>query len=69
MNKHTIELEYEQIDAIVVSQLKEHLGYFLKPGGLPHYSFDEKEEAKQVKKMIKSFKRILKYYGEPLEDC
>jgi hypothetical protein len=71
--KTNIELEWEQVDAIVVAQLKvlleclendlarvqeQHKGFVFKD--------TPEDDIKAIKKHIKSFKRVLRYFGEEL---
>lgn len=74
MSKVTIEIEQEQIDAIIRTELKDFIGYFEadlarceenKKGAI--FSMDYEEDRKELKKHIKAFKRVLKYFsGEGL---
>ena len=56
------------VDEITLESLKEHYHMFatFKPS-VPHFSYDKKEEKKQVDKMKKSFKTIIEYYGGKVE--
>ena len=71
--KATFELEWEQVDTIVVSSLKDLLeclqndlervqeqrkGFVFKD--------TPEEDIKAIKKHIRAFKRVLRYYGEEL---
>ena len=58
----------ELLDKLIVSSLREaYESYLNNPSGIPFYSYDEKEEAKQVKKMLKALKRVHNYYSIPSE--
>lgn len=66
MSKYTVDLDEEQVEAIVIKELKYHYGIFA-PECRPSYgiySSDEKEDLKEMCKMRKALKRVLKYYGE-----
>jgi len=73
MTTVTIEVEQEQLNIIV----KTDLGLMLdslekdlarvennKKGSI--FSLEYEEDRKEIKKHIKSFKRVLRYYGEDL---
>lgn len=71
--KATIEIEHEQVDAIVKQDLSELLGFLRndlervlenKRGYI--FEADWKMDAKEIKKHIKSFERVLRYYGADL---
>ena len=71
-----VPLDHEQVDAIVVTQLKESILMFendLKKydteGLWPSvFSCDEEEDKKQIKKMIKAMNRCVRWYGQPGKD-
>lgn len=67
MSKLTIELEPEQIDVIVVADLKWHLDRFrqdLKLDKPRIFHLDPVKDKKKIKKMILAIRRVLSYYGE-----
>lgn len=60
-----IEIEVDEDDVIIQILKKEKQTFMasLSKIGVPMYSYDEVEEKKEVKKVIKSFNRLLKFYG------
>jgi hypothetical protein len=67
MSKITIELEPEQIDVIVVEDLKWHLDRFrqdLKLDKPRIFHVDPVKDKKKIKKMILAMRKVLSYYGE-----
>ena len=67
MSKITIELEPEQIDVIVVEDLKWHLDRFrqdLKLNKPRIFHVDPVKDKKKIKKMILAMRKVLSYYGE-----
>lgn len=73
MTTVTFEIEQEQVDSIIRTELAEMMGYLendlarcleSKRGSV--FDMDWEADAKELKKHIKSFKRVLKYYGEDL---
>lgn len=67
MSKLTIELEPEQIDVIVVEDLKWHLDRFrqdLKLDKPRIFHLDPVKDKKKIKKMILAIRKVLSYYGE-----
>jgi hypothetical protein len=74
MSTMTFELADEQVDGIVVSQLAWHRDMFIqdiaaceKNEGMAIFDTDRKKDLKQLKKHLKAFNLVLKYYGEPKE--
>ena len=70
-NTITVEIDYDEADKIVVANLSSMLecledDYELRKEGKPIAIFDadKDEDLKILKKHIKSFKTVLKYYGE-----
>lgn len=63
---HTIKVEWEQVDAIVVKELKSMYEDFApekRPScGIWHK--DAEEDLKEMKKMRKALKRVLAWMGE-----
>jgi hypothetical protein len=67
--KHTVELEWEQVDALVIKELKEVYNNFT-PESRPScgiFSTDLKTDLKEMKKMREGLKRVLNYWGEQVE--
>ena len=62
-SKIAIYLEWEQVDAIVVKQLKEVYAGFDEKFKPPIFSMDPKENEKQCRKYKKAIKLILDWYG------
>jgi predicted HTH domain antitoxin len=60
-----IEIEVDENEVIIQILKKEKQTFMesLSKIGVPMYSYDEVEEKKEVKKVIKSFNRLLKFYG------
>ena len=63
----TIQLEYEQVDAIVITELKstyENMKKdYEKEGGMRVFVNDIEEDRKKIMKYMKSLERIIKWYG------
>ena len=63
----TIQLEYEQVDAIVIAELKstyENMKKdYEKEGGMRVFVNDIEEDRKKIMKYMKSLERIIKWYG------
>lgn len=57
----SVKLTSEQVDAIVVEDLKAAIDYLLDPSNDPH------ETAKNKEKRLKAFLRVLEYYMKPSE--
>lgn len=71
--KVEFDLDYEEIDKITVSSLKDLLGILendlelRKSGnGMPIFDTDKDKDVKLLKKHIKAFKTVLKYYSGDL---
>ena len=69
----TVELDYDQADKIVIQNLKSLMeglenDYELrkKGEGMVIFEHDKKEDLRILKKHIKAFKTVLKYYGDDL---
>jgi hypothetical protein len=65
--KIEIEIQSELGDEIMQAGLIQSYslitsGYFLKEK-IPLFSYDQKEEQKQIKKLAKAFKLVMDYYG------
>jgi hypothetical protein len=63
--KHTFELEWEQVDAIIVKELSDSLNYF-NPENRPSCGMfvkDEKEDLEEMQKMHDAFKLVLSWYA------
>jgi hypothetical protein len=68
MSKITVELNAEEIDNIIVEQLFESRSALLKDyerGDAKVFSLDPKEDRKQIRKMIRSFERVIEWYTVP----
>lgn len=71
-NTLTVEIDYDQADKIVIQNLKslmeglEHDYELRKEEGMAIFEYDKKEDLKILKKHIKAFKTVLKYYGDDL---
>jgi hypothetical protein len=68
MSKITVELDWKTIDNIIVEQLFESRSSLLKDydrGTAKVFSLDPKEDRKQIRKMIKSFERVISWYTVP----
>jgi hypothetical protein len=70
-NTITVEIDYDEADKIVVANLSSMLecledDYELRKEdrGMAIFEKDKDEDLKILKKHIKSFKTVLKYYGE-----
>lgn len=71
--KAAIELECDQLESIVRHELTRMLSYLendldrVKEKDTGYvFSSDKQKDIKKIKKHIKSFKRVLKYYGGDL---
>lgn len=74
MNTITVEIVDEQVDSLVKQQLAWHRDMFIqdiaaceKNEGTAIFDTDRKKDLKQLKKHLKAFNLVLKYYGEPKE--
>ena len=70
-NTITVEIDYDEADKIVVANLSSMLeclenDYELRKEdrGMAIFEKDKDEDLKLLKKHIKAFKTVLKYYGE-----
>lgn len=66
MSNYTIELEYEQVDAILCKELKAAYDS-LDPEKRPPYGIldlDPVKDVKKLHKLRKAFAKVLDYYGE-----
>ena len=65
--KMTFELEYEQVDAIVIAELKSTYETmkkdYEKESGMRVFVNDIEEDRKKIMKYMKSLERIIKWYG------
>lgn len=62
--KYEIEIDTNDFaEQIVIQELTWHLEHTQPSDTFPMFSFDPKEEAKEVKKLRKALKRVLEYYG------
>ena len=68
-----VPLDHEQVDAIIVTSLKESISmlendlkkYDTGEPWISIFSCDEQEDKKKIKKMIKAMKRCLLWYEVP----
>ena len=67
----TVEIDYEQADKLVTANLKSLLeclenDYELRKNGegMAIFEIDKDKDLKLLKKHIKAFKTVIKYYGE-----
>jgi hypothetical protein len=73
-SKTFIELEWEQIDSIVLQELKKHHSCVLfdynnrKDDGGAVFENDKEKDLKVIKKHLKSFERLIKYYGGSIDE-
>ena len=71
--KYTVDLEWEQVEAIVVKELKWTRDQFKKDLAyrrLPVFDHDKDTDDKLIKKHIKALDMIIEYYGgDKNEDC
>jgi hypothetical protein len=73
-SKTFIELEWEQIDSIVLQELKKHHSFVLfdynnrKDDGGAVFENDKEKDLKVIKKHLKSFERLIKYYGGSIDE-
>jgi len=70
VSKVTIEMEHEQVDAIMVSELKWHLETFRKDlerrekgEGMAIFDNDPKADVVYLNEYIEAFGLVLDYYG------
>jgi hypothetical protein len=74
-SKTFIELEWEQIDSIVLQELKRHYPLMLndynkrKEEGGAIFEDDKEKDLKVIKKHLKSFERLIKYYGGSIDEA
>lgn len=69
MDEHqmNLTLPHEAVDQIILAGLKDHLPLIQPNTKPPMYSYDPEEDLKEVKKLRKAFKRVIKYYGGDLK--
>jgi hypothetical protein len=68
MSKITVELDAEAIDQVIVDQLFASRSSLLKDyeSGTAHvFSLDTAEDRKLIRKTIKAFERVIKWYSVP----
>ena len=75
MRKVMIEMEHEQVDAIIVQELKSEIEAFessvearAEGGGMAIFDSDPLKDVEYILEHIRAFKTVLKYYGVPGED-
>ena len=54
---------HEWFDERIVEELKWHYDNYGTKQDVPFWSYDKEEEARYVKKMRKSLKRVIKFFG------
>ena len=63
----TFQLTYDQVESIIIKELKETLVQFQhdykRTGGVGVFANDVEEDRKIIKKHIKSLERIIEWYG------
>lgn len=67
MRKFTMEVDYETMDSLVVKALTEQMELIVYEESLPKFSWNKKEEKKQILKLRKAFKRVLQHYGKEVD--
>lgn len=67
-NKLELYLDYETTDSMVLQVLSKALDVLELPNNVPMFSYDVDEEKRKIKKLKKSFKIILGYYGSEAHD-
>lgn len=67
MQKLKIELDYEVVDQIVVEALMEGMQWLVYEKDQAKFSWDKKEEKKQILKLRKAFRRVLQHYGKEVD--
>ena len=68
MSKITVDLDWETLDNIIVEQLFESRSALLKDYERENakvFSLDPVEDRKQIRKMIRSFERVIEWYTVP----
>ena len=72
-NTLTVEIDYDQADKLVIQNLKAMLeclendyAHRKEGSGMAIFECDKDKDLKLLKKHIKSFKTVLKYYGDDL---
>jgi hypothetical protein len=67
MKKLKIELDYEVVDQIIAEALMEGMQWLVYEKDQAKFSWDKKEEKKQILKLRKAFKRVLHHYGKEVD--
>ena len=67
MQKLMIEMDYEMADKIVVQALMDAMNWLVYEKDQAKFSWDKKEEKKQILKLRKAFKRVLSHYGKEVD--
>lgn len=64
-----LEVEDDEADAFVLEQLKEAKKNIKKwkKSSVPTFSYDKKEEAEEIKALLKSFDKVIDYFGGNLD--
>ena len=66
MSRYTVNVEWEQVDAIIKGELRNIIEDMNREDGSIIWSEDPDVEEMKRAKMISACKRILEYYGEKL---
>lgn len=61
--KYEIEVPDDFAESIVIQELSWHLEHAQPNQKPPMFSYEPEEDAKEVRKLRKAFKRVLEYYG------
>lgn len=67
MQKLMIEMDYEMVDKIIVQALEESMTWLVYEKDQAKFSWNKKEEKKQILKLRKAFKRVLQHYGKEVD--
>ena len=67
MQKFMMELDYETVDKMIVQELSRAMEQVVYEESLPKFSWNKKEEKKQILKLRKAFKRVLQHYGKEVD--
>lgn len=67
LKKMTIELSYEAADQIVVQVLTESMDLIVYEKDQAKFSWDKREEKKEIRKLRKAFKKVLHHFGKEVD--
>ena len=62
-SKYTMKIDWEQVELIITTELKDQYDSISSTTSPPMFSYDEKENKKDVAKLKKAFKTVLGFYG------